>query len=282
MNAATPSNVSARLTSPSPTLPSFPSTPRPPRVSAGRIRAAWRWERRKAPQLWLWIASLGLWGFGLTIGAGQYLSYTEEFVEQGLTWSALWAQSTLLVSIIFLPLILAAASAQTGAQEHAGRNWQRMAAVGVRRDVIAGKLLHTFTTAVGVTTIFYALFIPVGLWLGFPLGEGFAYLVRFVPLALACWQILLAASALSARMTSFAAVMSTALVTTIIGLMMTLASGPLASIFPTVLLTTASGAREVDTITSMGSAFLASLFCCAWVGVWTVFLSRWSARQDAS
>ena len=75
-------------------------------------------------------------------GWSQYTSFRAEFEAQGATWLAVWSQATLLPTMLFMPLLVGALTAQTAAGEHQGRNWQRMNANRLQGTMVAGKLLN--------------------------------------------------------------------------------------------------------------------------------------------
>ena len=121
---------------PSPHLP-FPCRPasaalRLPQRRRPSVRAAWRWENRKAPHRWYWPVVAILNALSLASGYAQYVSYRDIFVSQGATWVILWGQGMLLAATLFLPLTIGGFTAQTATGEHEGRNWQRMTAAAWR------------------------------------------------------------------------------------------------------------------------------------------------------
>ena len=97
------------------------SDPPAPR-SRPSVRAAWYWENRKSPNRWYWIAVTILCSLGSLSGYLQYRTYRSQFEAQGVTWEITWSQSTLLLSMLFLPLALGAFAAQIASSEHQGKN----------------------------------------------------------------------------------------------------------------------------------------------------------------
>ena len=164
--------------------PAHTERPPRPRPAGPSVRAAWAWENRKASNRWYWAALAALCALGMAGGWFQYTSFHAEFEAQGLTWLALWGQSTLLPTMLFLPLIVAALTAQTAAGEHQGRNWQRMNANRLQGAMVAGKVLHMAQTALLTALVLLGEFIVTGLLLGFDPAELGPYAARLVPIAL--------------------------------------------------------------------------------------------------
>lgn len=230
-------------------------------------RAALRWEQRKAHAWWFHAVTALVWGLSCWLGAGQYREYRAEFEAQGVTWTALWAQSSMLPSMFFIPLTMASVVAQICGNEHEGRNWSRMAANQLDDSLFVGKLLHTLGLSVAACLVFAVEFAVTGLLVGFPAGGLVALLPRIVPMSLGLWAISLVTLWLGIRMSSFAGTMTTVFVATIAGLGLTLVVPPLAALYPMSLLTAASGARQADSVTSMGSIAVATIICALWCAV---------------
>ena len=260
---AAPARPPARTEQPSRSRPAGPS-----------VRAAWAWENRKASNRWYWAALAALCALGMAGGWFQYTSFRAEFEAQGLTWLAVWSQATLLPTMLFLPLIVAALTAQTAAGEHQGRNWQRMNANRLQGAMVAGKLLHMAQTALLTALVLLGEFIVTGLLLGFdPAGLG-PYALRLVPIALSVLAIEVFVAWLGVVMTSFASVMTTVLVVTIAGCAMTLVAPVVSALYPLSLMTAACASRDPGSIDSMGSIALISAIAVAWVLAWTTALRR--------
>ena len=193
----------------------------------------------------------------------QYTSFHAEFEAQGLTWLALWGQSTLLPTMLFLPLIVAALTAQTAAGEHQGRNWQRMNANRLQGAMVAGKVLHMAQTALLTALVLLGEFIVTGLLLGFDPAELGPYAARLVPITLSVLAIEVFVAWLGVVMTSFASVMTTVLVVTIAGCAMTLIAPVVSALYPLSLMTAACASRDPGSIDSMGSIALTSAIAVA-------------------
>lgn len=272
-------------TSTHPPLPAAPArtpahTERPPRPrpAGPSVRAAWAWENRKASNRWYWAALAALCALGMAGGWFQYTSFRAEFEAQGVTWLALWGQSTLLPTMLFLPLLVAALTAQTAAGEHQGRNWQRMNANRLQGAMVAGKVLHMAQTALLTALVLLGEFIVTGLLLGFdPAGLG-PYALRLVPIALSVLAIEAFVAWLGVVMTSFASVMTTVLVVTIAGCAMTLIAPVVSALYPLSLMTAACASRDPGSIDSMGSIALTSAIAVAWALAWTTALRRAAGR----
>lgn len=258
--------------------PAHTEWPPRPRPAGPSVRAAWAWENRKASNRWYWAALAALCALGMAGGWFQYTSFRAEFEAQGLTWLALWGQSTLLPTMLFLPLLVAALTAQTAAGEHQGRNWQRMNANRLQGAMVAGKVLHMAQTALLTALVLLGEFIVTGLLLGFdPAGLG-PYALRLVPIALSVLAIEAFVAWLGVVMTSFASVMTTVLVVTIAGCAMTLIAPVVSALYPLSLMTAACASRDPGSIDSMGSIALTSAIAVAWALAWTTALRRAAGR----
>lgn len=230
------------------------------------IGAALRWEMRKAGNLWYWLATIAFNSIGMFNGWSQYASYQQDFATQHVTWSAIWGQAILLPSMIFMPVLVAAFTAQIETNEHKGRNWQRLNATGTVDTAIAGKMLHGLLASLLTIIIFQTEFMLVGrLAGGFDLHQLGPYLLRGIPMTLAVWAIMTLTQAIAARCESFAATMSIMLLLTLAGCAVTLAAPTLALPYPLALITTASAARDLGNLASPGSMILTGTAALAWV-----------------
>jgi len=244
------------------------------------VRAAWYWENRKSPNRWYWIAVTILCSLGSLSGYLQYRTYRSQFEAQGITWEITWSQSTLLLSMLFLPLALGAFAAQISSSEHQGRNWQRMSATGLETTMVAGKLLHGLQVAVLTTAVLVLTIAVAGLASGFsPIGL-VAYLPRFAVVALGMWVILTFVTWLGAVMTSFATTMSTVLLSTIAGMAMLLAARPLSVLNPAASLTRTTSAMSPGNVASPGAAAFEGVICLVWVALLALALRRAVRRQS--
>jgi len=244
------------------------------------VRAAWYWENRKSPNRWYWIAVTILCSLGSLSGYLQYRTYRSQFEAQGITWEITWSQSTLLLSMLFLPLALGAFAAQIASSEHQGRNWQRMSATGLETTMVAGKLLHGLQVAVLTTAVLVLTIAVAGLASGFsPIGL-VAYLPRFAVVALGMWVILTFVTWLGAVMTSFATTMSTVLLSTIAGMAMLLVARPLSVLNPAASLTRTTSALSPGYVTSPGAAAFEGVICLVWVVLLTLALRRAVRRRS--
>ena len=266
-------------------LPAAPARPparteRPPRPrpAGPSVRAAWAWENRKASNRWYWAALAALCALGMAGGWSQYTSFRAEFEAQGATWLAVWSQATLLPTMLFIPMLVGALTAQTAAGEHQGRNWQRMNANRLQGAMVAGKLLHMAQTALLTALVLLGEFIVTGLLLGFDPAELGPYAARLVPIALSVLVIEVFVAWLGVVMTSFASVMTTVLVATIAGCAATLIVPAVSALYPLSLMTAACAPRDPGSIDSMGSIALTSAIAAAWALAWATALRRAASR----
>ena len=266
-----------------------PTTPQPtglsrPAPSASQprpsVRAAWYWENRKAPNRWYWVAVTILCSLASLSGYLQYRTYRGEFEAQGVTWEITWSQSTLVLSMVFLPLALGAFAAQIASGEHQGRNWQRMSATGLEATMVAGKLLHGFQVAVLITAVLVLTTAVAGLAAGFSLMGLAAYLPRFAAVALRMWVILIFVTWLGAIMRSFATTMTTVLLSTIAGMAMLLVARPLSVLNPAASLTRTTSALSPGNVASPGAAASDGVICLVWMVLLALALRQAVRRQS--
>jgi len=244
------------------------------------VRAAWYWENRKSPNRWYWVAVTVLCSLGSLSGYLRYHTYRSQFEAQGVTWEITWSQSTLLLSMVFLPLALSAFAAQIASSEHQGRNWQRMSATGLETTMVAGKLLHGLQVAALTTAVLVLTTAVTGLALGFSLMGLVVYLPRFAVVALGMWVILTFVTWLGAIMKSFATTMSTVLLSIIAGMAMLLVARPLSVLNPAASLTRTTSAMSPGYVTSLGAAAFEGVICLVWVVFLALALRRAVRRQS--
>lgn len=149
-----------------------------------------------------------------------------------------------------------------------------MSANRLQDAMLAGKLLHMTQTALLSALVLLAELVVTGLLLGFdPAGLG-PYAARTIPITLAILAIELFVAWLGVIMTSFSSIMTTMMVTTLIGCAGTVMAPRISSFFPLSLITAACACRDLATIDSMSSIALTSAICAAWALVWAVMMRR--------
>ncbi|PXY82780.1 ABC transporter permease [Bifidobacterium asteroides] len=243
------------------------------------IAAAFKWEIHKAGNLWYWLATMLFDAIGIFNGWDQYQSYRPDFQTQGVTWAAVWGQAILLPSMVFIPVLVAAFAAQVGANEHKGRNWQRLNASGMIGTAIIGKMLHGLLASLLTVAIFESEFILVGVLVGgFDPAELGPYLMRGIPMTLAVWAIMTLTQAIAARAESFASTMSIMFLLTLGGCVLSVAAPALALPYPLALITTASAARDMGNIASTTSMASSCMVAILWVLI-SLLIFRHQARR---
>lgn len=243
------------------------------------IAAAFKWEIRKAGNLWYWLATMLFDAVGIFNGWDQYQSYKPDFQAQGLTWAAVWGQAILLPSMVFMPVLVAAFAAQVEANEHKGQNWQRLNASGMVGTALAGKVMHGLLASLLTVAIFESEFILVGVLIGgFGPAELGPYLLRGAPMTLAVWAIMTLTQAIAARAESFASTMSIMFLLTLAGCVLSVATPALALPYPLALITTASAARDMGNIASTASMAASCMTAILWVLI-SLLIFRHEARR---
>ena len=254
--------------------PSMPAAPSVPDGHRPSVRAAWYWENRKAPNRWYWVAVSVLCSLASLGGYLQYRDYQDDLQARGISWDLLWPQSTLMLSLLFLPLALGAFEAQVAAGEHRGRNWQRMRANRLEGAMVAGKLLHGLQVAATTTAILVVTTAVAGLVAGFDLTGLAAFLPRFGVVALGMWVILTFVT------WPFATTMTAVLLSSIAGMAMLLVVRPLGVLNPMAVLTRATAALTPETMTSPGAVVADGVICLVWVAVLALALRRAVRRHS--
>ncbi|MBT1162715.1 ABC transporter permease [Bifidobacterium sp. SO1] len=243
------------------------------------VWAAFRWESRKAGNLWYWIVTGLFDAIGMFNGWSQYVDYQAEFARQGVTWAAIWGQAILLPSMVFMPILVSAFTAQIEANEHHGRNWQRMNATGVMNVALAGKMLHGLMTSFLTVLVFETEFMLVGRFaVGFDLAQLGPFLMRGIPLTLSVWAIMTLTQAVSVRAESFAGTMGVMMVLTIGGCALSLAAPAVARPYPLALITSASAVRDLAGIADPCSMLASTTIAVIWVVVGGLVFRRFVRR----
>ena len=103
-------------------------------------------------------------------------------------------------------------------------------------------------------------------------------MARVVPVALSVWVVEVFVMWVGTIASSFAAIVSILLLTTIGGFALSLVAPPLAGLYPLSLITSAFASRQPDSIASMDSMLVAGSIAVAWVVVWTSALLRRTVR----
>lgn len=232
------------------------------------IVAAWIWENRKSSNRWFWATTALLNALALLLGRSQYVKYQAEFEVQNLTWEVIWGQSTIWSTLFFIPILIGAFIAQNASAEHEGRNWQRMSANQLSKVMVWGKVAHLVQTALLVALLMFTETIITGLMMGFDLAKIGPLVARIVPVTLSILVVELVVAWLGIRLTSFAAIMTTALGATLVGLTLTLIQPAIAQFFPFSLTTAACASRDVANLGSVTAIALSCVISLAWALVW--------------
>lgn len=243
------------------------------------LAAAFRWEMRKAGNLWYWITTALFDAIGMFNGWSQYADYQDEFVRQNVTWTAIWGQAILLPSMVFMPMLVAAFAAQIESNEHHGRNWQRLNAVGTVDVAVAGKMLHGCMASFLTVLVFEVEFILVGRFvMGFDLAQSGPFLLRSIPLTLSVWAIVTMTQVVSVKTESFAGTMSVMMILTIGGCVLSLAAPAIAQLYPLALITSASAVRDLAGIADPGSMIVSTAASGTWILIGAVVFRRLARR----
>lgn len=117
---------------------------------------------------WLPIASLILAAVMVASGWYSYQSFTEEFVQQGVTWVAIWSNAALLYGGLVMPILLGLHAAWEMRMEHALGNVARLRSTGlVSSALIPGKLGAGLVASAVTTGIVGIVYVIAGLLSGF-------------------------------------------------------------------------------------------------------------------
>ncbi|RJF43792.1 hypothetical protein D4740_02125 [Actinomyces sp. 2119] len=292
--------TSVTMTTSIPGTPSHPTTttgpvlrpesaPVPTRPSPHSETGGWLRERlllplaiehAKSKRLWI-LATLALALAALNVanGTGRYLSYTESFQAQGITWQVVWGQGGLLWSVFFLPMLITFRAAGLTRMEHEHDNWRRMATYGAATTTYTGKLALVALFALYCQTAFLLLVLAASTALGFHLTfTDLATMITWVLLGtLGAVTIATAQLLIGIYVPSLATTVLTGLGASFLSLAITLVVPPLTSIYPYSQATLGMQARTLSTPSPAGLAWF-----LIWNGILiaaTVLLSRRGLRR---
>jgi len=190
-------------------------------------------KTRRAGVLYLVVVLLT--GLNLANGVANYFQNTAIFNEQGVTWMAVWGQSGLLYTLLFLPLVISIKVASMTRMEHENSNWQRMASYGAAIRVTYRDKILSLAAFTGICQLLYFVgFLAVGLVSGFELSAHvfaeFALLVVggwIGAMTIGCLQLFI-----GLIVKSFASTVAIGFVGTIAGFALTLAAPALQAFYP--------------------------------------------------
>lgn len=206
-------------------------------------------ERRKSKRAWILLAvAVLLVGLNAFNGVGNYLSNTEAFRAQGMTWIAVWGQAGLLWAVLFFPFLITLRAASLTRMEHEQANWRRLASYGAHLRAYQGKLLLLAGFVVACQAIFTAVILVSSLALGFTLtGADLA--------AMACWGLLGSVGGLTVAaiqllvgvlVRSFATTVAIGLIASVGSLMVTLVAPFFEALYPYAQIGVGMRVRALD------------------------------------
>ena len=204
--------------------------------SARAFTAALGGERVKTRRAWLlYLVVVLLIGLNLANGVANYFQNVAIFQEQGVTWMAVWGQSGLLYTLLFLPFIISIKAASMTRMEHENSNWRRMASYGAAaRVTYPGKILLMAAFAGTCQLLYLVAFFTVGLISGFELSPH--VVGEFTLLACAGWIGAMTIGCLQLviglLVKSFASTVAIGFVGTVAGFVLTLAAPVLQALYP--------------------------------------------------
>jgi len=205
-------------------------------TTARAFTAALGGERVKARRGWvLYLVVVLHIGLNLANGVANYFQNTSIFQEQGVTWMAVWGQSGLLYTLLFLPFIISIKAASLTRMEHENSNWRRMASYGAAaRVTYSGKVLLLAAFAGTCQLLYLVAFFTAGLISGFELSP--QVVGEFTLLAFAGWIGVMTIGCLQLviglLVKSFASTVAIGFVGTIAGFALTLAAPALQVLYP--------------------------------------------------
>ncbi|WP_127841202.1 ABC transporter permease [Actinomyces wuliandei] len=265
------------------------STPAPIRPSPHSGTGGWLRERillplalehAKSRRPWILPAlALALAALNVANGAGRYMSYTESFQAQGITWQVVWGQGGLLWSVFFLPMLITFHAAGLTRMEHEHDNWRRMATYGAATTTYTGKLALITLFALYCQTAFLLLVLAASTALGFHLTlTDLATMTTWVLLGtLGAVTIATAQLLIGIYVPSLATTVLTGLGASFLSLALTLVAPPLTGIYPYSQATIGMQARTLSTPSPAGLTWF-----LVWNGILitaTVLLSRRALRK---
>ncbi|WP_448232918.1 ABC transporter permease [Microbacterium lacticum] len=206
-------------------------------------------ERRKSKRAWsLLVVAALLVGLNAANGISNYLSNTDTFDAQGVTWVAVWGQAGLLWSTLFFPFLIILRAASLTRMEHEQGNWRRLASYGAHLRIYWGKLLVLAGFVALCQAIFIAAMLLSSLGLGFSLtGSDVAAVIGWGLLGVAGGLSVAAIQLLVGILVrSYATTVAIGLVASIGSLMVALVAPFLETVYPYAQIAVGMRVRALD------------------------------------
>lgn len=215
----------------------------------------------------------------LLSGYVQFMGCRAEFLARGAAWAVTWGQGSLMSSTLFIPLAVGTFTIRSAAGEHGDRNWQHMSALGLAGTVVAGELLHTVQTVLASALVSLTELVVIGLLLDLDSAEPGPHLAHVVSIAPLVWVTEAFIVWIGAITNSFAVIVSTPLLATIGGLVLSLAILPVVGLYLLFLITSAFAPYQPDDIVSVGSMLVTGSIVAVWAVFWASALLRRITRN---
>ena len=182
------------------------------------LLTAWRNERLKIRRFWFFVGAVGLGAFAQLLGVSNYQNHQATFIEQNITWLAIWGEGAVLVTKIFLPLLYVVIISQAAGLEYQTRGWQRLASVNRTVPAVFGKQLAALELAVIGLIIYTVATVVSGLALGFNPSELPPYILRAGCGALGAWALSSVTLLIGTYFRSFAVIATVGVAAVILGM----------------------------------------------------------------
>lgn len=125
-------------------------------------------ETTKARREWVfYLITAGFIVLNVTNGTVNYIQNKEIFQANNVTWLAVWGQSALLWSTIFLPFGLSLYCGMLSSLDNTDRNWQRLISYGIAYQTYLAKLGKAAAYCLFSQLAFYLAVTLISLVLGF-------------------------------------------------------------------------------------------------------------------
>lgn len=246
------------------------NTTRPPaRHNQINLLTVWRNERLKIRRFWFFVGAMGLGSFAQLLGVSNYQNHQATFVEQNITWLAIWGEGAVLVTKIFLPLLYIVIISQAAGLEYQTRGWQRLASLNRTVPAVFGKQLAALEIAVIGLVIYTVATIVSGLALGFDPSDLPPYILRAGCGALGAWALSSVTLLIGTYFRSFAVIATVGVAAVILGMGMSVLFPAITTAYPYSLIAQGLVGQDFSDLASPIAIIGTAAVSLVWVAIST-------------
>ena len=243
---------------------------RPPaRHNQINLLTVWRNERLKFRRFWFFVGAVGLGSFAQLLGVSNYQNHQATFVEQNITWLAIWGEGAVLVTKIFLPLLYVVIISQAAGLEYQTRGWQRLASLNRTVPAVLGKQVAALEIAVLGLVIYTIATIVSGLALGFDPSELPPYALRAGCGALGAWALSSVTLLIGTYFRSFAVIATVGVAAVILGMGMSVLFPAITTAYPYNLIAQGLVGQDFSDLASPIAIIGTAAVSLVWVAIST-------------